>query len=168
MAPFSTLGHRMLRESRWIPEEDAVRVSDRVWTSHGVTDSHLVTTSAGDVVINTGFASHGARHRERYEQGLGRAAVQVLHHQGVGAVGGAGVVGVAAHLHRRALAMLDVGEAILARDDEAVALGEAARRLEQLAGGGLPHVDVGGIAFLPVAEEGQALRVRQPARLVGQ
>ena len=73
MAPFSTLGHRMLRESRWIPEEDAVRVSDRVWTSHGVTDSHLVTTSAGDVVINTGFASHGARHRERYEQGLGRA-----------------------------------------------------------------------------------------------
>lgn len=72
MSPFSTLNHRMLRESRWIPEESAERVTDRIWTSHGVTDSHLVTTSAGDVVINTGFASHGARHRERYEEALGR------------------------------------------------------------------------------------------------
>lgn len=73
MSAFSTLGHRMLRESRWIPEESAEQVTDRVWTSHGVTDSHLVTTSAGDVVINTGFASHGARHRERYEEALGRS-----------------------------------------------------------------------------------------------
>lgn len=72
MSTFTTLGHRMLRESRWIPEEAAEQVTDRVWTSHGVTDSHLVTTSAGDVVINTGFASHGARHRERYEEALGR------------------------------------------------------------------------------------------------
>ena len=62
----------MLQESRWIPDEAAVRVSDRVWTSHGVTDSHLVTTSDGDVVINTGFASQGDRHRQRYEEGLGR------------------------------------------------------------------------------------------------
>lgn len=72
MSGYSTLGHRMLRESRWIPEEEAERVSDRAWTSHGVTDSHLVTTSAGDVVVNTGFATHGARHRERYETALGR------------------------------------------------------------------------------------------------
>jgi glyoxylase-like metal-dependent hydrolase (beta-lactamase superfamily II) len=72
MTPYSTAGHRMLRESRWIPDEHAERVTDRVLTSHGVTDSHLVTTSDGDVVINTGFASHGARHRQRYEELLGR------------------------------------------------------------------------------------------------
>jgi alkyl sulfatase BDS1-like metallo-beta-lactamase superfamily hydrolase len=62
----------MLRESRWIHDEPAEQVSDRIWTSHGVTDAHLVTTSDGDVVINTGFESHGRRHRERYEEGLGR------------------------------------------------------------------------------------------------
>ena len=37
MTAHTTAGHRMLRESRWIPEEEAERVSDRVWTSHGVT-----------------------------------------------------------------------------------------------------------------------------------
>ena len=72
MVRHSTADHRMLRESRWVPDEVAERVSDRIWTSHGVTDSHLVTTDAGDVVINTGFASHGARHRQRYEEALGR------------------------------------------------------------------------------------------------
>jgi glyoxylase-like metal-dependent hydrolase (beta-lactamase superfamily II) len=72
MTAHTTADHRMMRESRWIHDEEAERVSDRILTSHGVTDSHLVSTSAGDVVINTGFASHGARHRERYEQLLGR------------------------------------------------------------------------------------------------
>jgi alkyl sulfatase BDS1-like metallo-beta-lactamase superfamily hydrolase len=72
MSPYTTADHRMMRESRWIEDESAVQVSDRVWTSHGVTDSHLVSTSDGDVVVNTGFASHGQRHRNRYEEGLGR------------------------------------------------------------------------------------------------
>ena len=72
MSGHSTEDHRMLREARWVPEDAAEQVSDRIWTSHGVTDSHLVTTSEGDVVINTGFASHGARHRQRYEEALGR------------------------------------------------------------------------------------------------
>jgi glyoxylase-like metal-dependent hydrolase (beta-lactamase superfamily II) len=73
MSGHSTAEHRMLRESRWVAEDPAERVNDRIWTSHGVTDSHLLTTSEGDVVINTGFASHGARHRARYEEALGRA-----------------------------------------------------------------------------------------------
>ena len=61
MPGHSTLNHRMLRESRWIPEEDAERITDRLFTSHGVTDSHLVTTSDGDVVINNYSDAAGMR-----------------------------------------------------------------------------------------------------------
>jgi len=40
--------------------------------SKSVTNCYVVASDAGDVVINTGLAEHGARHRERFEQLLGR------------------------------------------------------------------------------------------------
>lgn len=72
MPRFSTAAHRMMSTTRWAPEDPAQQVTDTLWTSPAVTDSHLVTTPDGDVVINTGFAYAGQRHRERYEQALGR------------------------------------------------------------------------------------------------
>src|ERR1700730_13317420 len=75
MPRFSTLNHRMMTETRWQPEMPAERIDDCVWTSHGTTDSHLVTTDDGDVVINTGFHYMGPRHRERYEQAVGRPLI---------------------------------------------------------------------------------------------
>ncbi len=40
--------------------------------SRGTSNSYLVTSSSGDVVINTGTPYQGERHRERYETLLGR------------------------------------------------------------------------------------------------
>lgn len=72
MAGFRTATHRMMATTSWEPDAPADQVTGTIWTSSGVTDSHLVTTSDGDVVINTGFHYQGHRHRERYEQALGR------------------------------------------------------------------------------------------------
>jgi glyoxylase-like metal-dependent hydrolase (beta-lactamase superfamily II) len=63
----------MMSTTNWDPPAPADRVTDTIWTSSGVTDSHLVVTGGGDVVINTGFHYQGQRHRERYEQALGRS-----------------------------------------------------------------------------------------------
>jgi glyoxylase-like metal-dependent hydrolase (beta-lactamase superfamily II) len=62
----------MMTATKWEPELPADRVNDHIWTSAGTTDSHLVTTDDGDVVINTGFHYQGPRHRQRYEAALGR------------------------------------------------------------------------------------------------
>jgi hypothetical protein len=62
----------MITATAWKPDLPADQVNDHIWTSAGVTDSHLVTTPDGDVVINTGFHYQAKRHRERYEEALGR------------------------------------------------------------------------------------------------
>src|SRR5882672_5435819 len=72
MSRFTSASHRMLTATAWRPDLPADQVNDHIWTSAGVTDSHLVTTPDGDVVINTGFHYQGARHRQRYEEALGR------------------------------------------------------------------------------------------------
>ena len=59
--------------SAWQPERPAERIADDILMSRGTSHSYLVTSPAGDVVINTGTAYQGARHRERYEQLLGRS-----------------------------------------------------------------------------------------------
>jgi alkyl sulfatase BDS1-like metallo-beta-lactamase superfamily hydrolase len=56
----------------WDPAKGAERVNDHILLSRGTSNSFLVTTPEGDVVINTGTPYQGARHRERYEQLLGR------------------------------------------------------------------------------------------------
>lgn len=40
--------------------------------SKSVTNCYVVASDGGDVVINTGLAEHGPRHRQRFEQLLGR------------------------------------------------------------------------------------------------
>lgn len=46
--------------------QDAVAVNDHIYMSRGVSNAYLVTTSGGDVVINTGLPHEGPAHRERF------------------------------------------------------------------------------------------------------
>lgn len=48
-------------------DDQLVRVNDHLWVSRDVSDSILVTTPAGDVVVNTGMPGNGGRHRERFD-----------------------------------------------------------------------------------------------------
>jgi alkyl sulfatase BDS1-like metallo-beta-lactamase superfamily hydrolase len=64
--------HQVVSSVRWEPEREAERVSDCILMSRGTSNSYLVTSAEGDVVINTGTPYQGGRHRERYETLLGR------------------------------------------------------------------------------------------------
>ena len=44
--------------------EQVVRVNDHLWVSKDVSDSILLTTPEGNVVINTGMPGNGARHKQ--------------------------------------------------------------------------------------------------------
>jgi len=72
MPRYQSSQHHFVEAVRWRPEQDAERVNDHILLSRGTTSSYLVITDAGDVVINTGFAYQGDRHRERFEKLLGR------------------------------------------------------------------------------------------------
>lgn len=72
MAEFSSANHHMIRAVEWDPERGAERIGDRILMSRGTSNSYLVTTDDGDVVINAGMSYQGKRHRERYETLLGR------------------------------------------------------------------------------------------------
>src|SRR5277367_3888806 len=69
---FSSRSHRVIESVAWRPQAPAERIDERVLMSRGTSNSYLVTTDGGDVAINTGTAYQGERHRERYEQLLGR------------------------------------------------------------------------------------------------
>jgi glyoxylase-like metal-dependent hydrolase (beta-lactamase superfamily II) len=64
--------HHLVETIAWRPERPAERVTDRILLSRSTSSSFVVTTKAGDVVINTGTTFQGARHRERFEELLGR------------------------------------------------------------------------------------------------
>jgi len=64
--------HRMIKSVGWRPDEPAERANDHILFSRGTTNSNLVSTPAGDVIINTGVSFQGVRHKERYEALLGR------------------------------------------------------------------------------------------------
>ena len=64
--------HPRLKLNEWRPEQGAERVNDFILMSSSVTNVYVVASDAGDVVINTGMPDHGPRHRERFEQALGR------------------------------------------------------------------------------------------------
>jgi alkyl sulfatase BDS1-like metallo-beta-lactamase superfamily hydrolase len=64
--------HPRLKVNEWRPEAGAERINEFIVMSSSVTNSYVVTAEKGDVVINTGMPDHGARHRERFEQLLGR------------------------------------------------------------------------------------------------
>jgi alkyl sulfatase BDS1-like metallo-beta-lactamase superfamily hydrolase len=75
MAKYSTADHHLQRAVEWVPENPAESINDHIFMSRGTSNSYLVTTGEGDVVINTGMPYQGARHRERYEELLGRSLV---------------------------------------------------------------------------------------------
>lgn len=75
MSQYSSSNHHLTRAVEWSPEKPAERINDFVLMSRGTSNSYLVITHDGDVVINSGMPYQGARHRERYEQLLGRPLV---------------------------------------------------------------------------------------------
>jgi glyoxylase-like metal-dependent hydrolase (beta-lactamase superfamily II) len=66
------LQHPLADVTAWLPSLPAERVSAYIWRSRSNSNSHLVAGDDGDVVINTGTPYQGPRHRERYEQAIGR------------------------------------------------------------------------------------------------
>jgi alkyl sulfatase BDS1-like metallo-beta-lactamase superfamily hydrolase len=68
----STIDHPLPRNTIWQPSQAAERVNDHIWLSRSNSYPHLIAGPAGDVILNTGTAAQGARHRERFEQALGR------------------------------------------------------------------------------------------------
>jgi alkyl sulfatase BDS1-like metallo-beta-lactamase superfamily hydrolase len=73
MSPLASADHPLVALCRWNPASPAERIAPEVLMSRSTSNSYLVSTGEGDVVINTGTAYQGPRHRERYEEALGRA-----------------------------------------------------------------------------------------------
>ncbi|RYH14063.1 MAG: MBL fold metallo-hydrolase [Alphaproteobacteria bacterium] len=69
---FRQADHPRLKMNEWKAELPAERINDFILMSKSVTNAYVVTSDEGDVVINTGMPDHGKRHRERFEQMLGR------------------------------------------------------------------------------------------------
>jgi alkyl sulfatase BDS1-like metallo-beta-lactamase superfamily hydrolase len=72
MTRYSTLDHPMIASIAWDPERPAERINDHILMSRGTSNAYVVTSSDGDLVINTGTPYQGKRNRERFEQLLGR------------------------------------------------------------------------------------------------
>jgi alkyl sulfatase BDS1-like metallo-beta-lactamase superfamily hydrolase len=47
-------------------DQDAVEVGDRIFMSRGVSNSYLVGTSEGALLVNTGLAGEASRHHDRF------------------------------------------------------------------------------------------------------
>lgn len=64
--------HPRLKVNEWKPDQGAERINDFILMSKSVTNCYVVTSEAGDVVINTGLPGQGELHRKRFEEMLGR------------------------------------------------------------------------------------------------
>jgi len=64
--------HRMVQAAAWLPSRPAEQVNDHLWMSRSNSYPYLVTSDDGDLVVNTGLWYQGPRHRERFEQAIGR------------------------------------------------------------------------------------------------
>jgi glyoxylase-like metal-dependent hydrolase (beta-lactamase superfamily II) len=69
---YRSVDHPFTSWTAWHAERPAERIDDHTLMSRSNSNSYLVETDDGDVVINVGTAYQGERHRERYEQLLGR------------------------------------------------------------------------------------------------
>ncbi|CAN7652027.1 MBL fold metallo-hydrolase [Phenylobacterium sp. LjRoot219] len=63
--------HPLMRAIEWNPGAPAERVNDFLLMSRGCSNSYVITSEAGDVVINTGAPAE-REHRRRFEELLGR------------------------------------------------------------------------------------------------
>jgi alkyl sulfatase BDS1-like metallo-beta-lactamase superfamily hydrolase len=72
MPDFSSDDHHLIKAVEWNPAAGAEKINDHIFMSRGTSNSYLVTTGEGDVIINAGMPYQGHRHRERYEELLGR------------------------------------------------------------------------------------------------
>jgi alkyl sulfatase BDS1-like metallo-beta-lactamase superfamily hydrolase len=68
----SSREHRFHEEVAWKPEEPAEEIADGVLMSRANSNRYLVTGEGRDLLINTGDPAQAARHRERFEEILGR------------------------------------------------------------------------------------------------
>jgi glyoxylase-like metal-dependent hydrolase (beta-lactamase superfamily II) len=68
----TSLTHPLIEMCAWAPERPAELIAPDILMSRGTSNSYLIASSDGDVVINTGTPYQGERHRERYEELLGR------------------------------------------------------------------------------------------------
>jgi alkyl sulfatase BDS1-like metallo-beta-lactamase superfamily hydrolase len=73
MTTYDSASHPLVASCAWDPVLAAERVNDHVLMSRGTSNSYLVTCGDRDLVVNTGTGYQGRRHRERYEQLLGRS-----------------------------------------------------------------------------------------------
>ncbi len=72
MSRYRVADHRLNDLVRWDPALPARRINDHILVSPGCSWSYVVTSDDGDVVINAGMPHEAERHRERFEQLLGR------------------------------------------------------------------------------------------------
>lgn len=72
MPAYRSSDHHILKAVAWNPEAPAEPIADNVLMSRGTSNGYLISTSDGDVAINTGTSYQGARYRQRYEEALGR------------------------------------------------------------------------------------------------
>jgi glyoxylase-like metal-dependent hydrolase (beta-lactamase superfamily II) len=72
MPSYSSADHHLVKAVEWDPARGAERINDFILMSRGTTNGYLVTSPGGDVVINAGTPDQGPRHRQRYEELLGR------------------------------------------------------------------------------------------------
>lgn len=72
MTRYRSADHNLTSWTSWEPERKAERINDHIVMSRGNSNSYLVSSEAGDVIVNTGTAYQGVRHRERFEEEIGR------------------------------------------------------------------------------------------------
>jgi glyoxylase-like metal-dependent hydrolase (beta-lactamase superfamily II) len=70
--PFSSTEHPMTAMTAYRSEDPAVEIATDIWMSRSNSNSYLIASDAGDVVINTGTLHQGERHRERFAEAVGR------------------------------------------------------------------------------------------------
>lgn len=68
---YTSAEHPLMKAIAWDPHAPAQRVNDFLLMSRGCSNSYVITSEAGDVVINTGAPSE-TEHRRRFEELLGR------------------------------------------------------------------------------------------------
>jgi glyoxylase-like metal-dependent hydrolase (beta-lactamase superfamily II) len=69
---YRSADHVFTAWTAWEPERPGERVNDHILLSRSNSNAYLVSTTDGDVLVNTGTLYQGERHRERFEELLGR------------------------------------------------------------------------------------------------